>query len=215
MTEKEKAIADIYNAARNSYPQNLLYVMPDELSKKLKSFMLIKEDLVFVSQVAEQLIVSRESQNSNVIMESALWQSIVITYGKCFMENKAGMSKLERSMLEKHDMKYQDIHDRLIEVRHKYIAHRDDSINEQTMVFIKVSKTGHMLDGDTEDIIISRKLSSWRISDIKLVLELLDLLIKEASEKIQKHSDKAHNAFLQKYTPQQARHLLVNHMKFD
>lgn len=160
MTEKEKAISDIYLTLKDKYPNNLLYVIPDQFTKKLKSFMLIREDLFFISQITEQLISLKESPNSNNITEFALWQSIIVTYGKCFTENKAGMSKLEKSIFEKHDKKYQDIHDHLMEVRHSYIAHRGDTVNEQAMVFIKVSKTGHMLDGDTENIIIVRKLNS-------------------------------------------------------
>lgn len=214
MTEKEKAIADIYNAARTNYPQNILYVMPVELSKKLKSFMLIREDLTFILNIAKELISLRESADSNTAIELALWQSILITYGKCFTENKAGFSKLEKSLLETYDSKYQLMHEHLMEVRHSYIAHRGDTVHEQAMVFIKVSKTGNMLDGDTEDIIIARKQASPRVSDLKSIIELLDLLIKEATIKIQKSGDKAHNAFLQKYTPRQAKSFLVNNIKF-
>lgn len=215
MTEKEKAIADIYQAARNAYPKNLLYVMPVELSKKLKSFMLIREDLAFILDVAEQLISLKKSADPNTTIEFALWQSILITYGKCFTENKAGFSKLEKSLLEKHDVKYQLLHEHLMELRHSYIAHRDDTAHEQALVFIKVAKTGYMLDADTEDIIIARKLASPKVSDLKALIELLDLLTKEATIKIQNSGDKAHNAFLKKYTPEQAKFLLVNNIKFE
>ena len=82
------------------------------------------------------------------------------------------------------------------------------------MVFIKVSKTGYMLDVDTEDIIISRKLASPRVSDLKSLIELLNLLITKTTIKIQENGDKAHNAFLKKYTPEQAKSLLVANKKF-
>lgn len=72
-----------------------------------------------------------------------------------------------------------------------------------------------MLDGDTEDIIIARKLASPRVSDLKSLIGLLNLLITEATIKIQKNGDKAHNAFLKKYTPEQAKSLLVSNMKFE
>lgn len=215
MTEKEKALADIYNVARDRYPDNLLYIMPVDLSKKLKSFMLIREDLTFVLDITKQLISLKESTDPNAAIELALWQSILITYGKCFTENKAGFSKLEKSQLEQHDMKYQLLHEHLMELRHSYIAHRDDTVHEQAMVFIKVSKTGYMLDGDTEDIIIARKLASPRVIDLKSIIELLALLITEATTKIQKHGEKAHNAFLKKYPPEQAKSFLVNNMKFE
>ncbi|MBE8714794.1 hypothetical protein [Sphingobacterium hungaricum] len=215
MTEKEKALTDICNTARSRYPDNLLYIMPVELSKKLKSFMLIREDLIFVLDIAKQLISLKESVDTNSTIELALWQSILITYGKCFTENKAGFSKFEKSQLEQHDKKYQLLHEHLMELRHSYIAHRDDTVNEQALVFIKISKTGFMLDGDTEDVIISRKLASPRVTDLKFLIELLELLITEATIKIQKNGDKAHNAFLRKYTPERARSFLVNNMKFE
>ena len=215
MTEKEKAIADIYKTLKDKYSDNLLYVMPIQFTKKLKSFMLIREDLFFISQIAEQLISLKKSPNSNSMTEFAFWQSIIITYGKCFTENKAGMSKLEKSILDNHDKKYQDIHSHLMDLRHSYIAHRDDTVNEQAMVFIKVSKTGYMLDVDTEDIIIARKLASPRVRDLKSLLELLNLLIKKVEVTIQKNGDKAHNAFLKEYSPEQAKVYLVNNMKLD
>lgn len=215
MTEKERTIANIYKSLKDKYPNNLLYVIPDQFTKRLKSFMLIREDLFFISQIAKELISLKESPQSNDIIEFALWQSIIITYGKCFTESKAGLSKLEKSIFENFDNKYQTLHEHLMEFRNKYIAHRDDTANEQAMVFIKVSKTGNMLDGDTENIIISRKLAIPVIRDLESFLELCGLLIEEMLIKIQKQGDKTHNAFLQKYTPEQAKPLLVNNMKFD
>lgn len=85
----------------------------------------------------------------------------------------------------------------------------DDTAHEQAIVFIKVSKTGYMLNEDTEDIIITRKLISPRLTDLKTLVGLLDLLITEARIKIQKTGDKAHNTFLKKYTPEQAKSLLI------
>lgn len=107
------------------------------------------------------------------------------------------------------------LHEHLMELRHSYIAHRDHTVHEQAEVFIKVSKTGYMLDRDTEDVIISRKLASPRVTDLKLLIELLDLLITETTIKIQKNGDKAHNAFLKNYLPDQAMSFLVNNMKFE
>lgn len=208
---KEKAIADIFKAARDNYPDNILFVMPEDLSKKLKSFMLIREDLLFISEVAQQLIFLKESSPTfNEVIELALWQSIIVTYGKCFTASKAGMSKLEKSVFVNVDEKYSAIHEHLMELRHKYIAHRDDTANEQALVFIKISHTGFMLDGDTEDIIIARKLASPRVGDLRSLLTLLELLIEDTSDKIQTAGDKAHNRFIQKYTVEQAKAFLVS-----
>ena len=213
MTGKEKALAAIYQAARDTYPENILYVMPLDLSRKLKSFMLIREDLYFILDVAENLLSLKESAEPDAAIQLALWQSMLITYGKCFTENKAGFSKLEKSLFEKYQTKYQLLHENMMGLRHSYIAHRDDTEHEQAMVFIKVSNSGFMLAKDTEDIIIARKVASPKISDLKQIKELLTLLIEEASVKIQKHGDKAHNAFLNRYTPEQAKCFLVNDRK--
>lgn len=215
MTEKEKAIADIYKTLKDKYPNNLLYVIPDQFTKKLKSFMLIREDLSFISQITEQLISLKESPSYNEITELALWQSIIITYGKCFTENKAGMSKLEKSIVEQHGKKYQDMHEHLMDIRHSYIAHRGDTVHEQAMVFIKVSKTGYMLAGDTENIIISRKLASPGVRDLQSLNDLLNLLKKDVEAKIQKHGDKAHNAFLRQTSPEEISSFLVSDMNLD
>ncbi|SKB82361.1 hypothetical protein SAMN05660841_02516 [Sphingobacterium nematocida] len=55
---------------------------------------LVSSGLELLEDTTKQLISLKESADTNAIIELALWQSILITYGKCFTENKAGFSKL-------------------------------------------------------------------------------------------------------------------------
>lgn len=205
---------EILKSVKDEHQDDFVYVVPNLFTKKMKSFMLIREDINFISEITGKLISYKQSANPDEKVCFALWQSVIVTYGKCFTENKAGMSKLEKSMLDTHDEKFQVSHDRLIDLRHSYIAHRDDTEKEQAVVFMKIS-TDKEISDQTEYLIRARKLMSPGINELKSFLQLFELLKQEVERKIQKHGDKTHSAFLELLTPKQVNMLLINNMKFD
>jgi hypothetical protein len=113
-----------------------------------------------------KLITFRGKANPDKVLCFALWQSVIITYGKCFTENKAGLSKLEKSILDGKQQQLKDLHEVLMDLRHSYIAHRDDTDKEQAVVFMKIpmdKKTG----GQTEYQIRTRKLAAPGVATLK------------------------------------------------
>lgn len=187
------------------------YVVPNLFTRKVRSFMLIREDLLFIRDIVTRLIDLSGSKTPDKILCLALWQSVIVTYGKCFTENKAGMSKLERSVLDGHQA-LQGLHDLLMDLRHSYIAHRDDTEHEQALVFMKVPKESDIKEL-TEYQIKTRKLLSPGVVQLKGYLDLFNLLLKAVGEKIQKHTEKAHHAFLKELSPKQISLLMINNMK--
>jgi hypothetical protein len=212
MTKKDDAIIDILKTIRDENPDSFVYVVPNLFTKKMKSFMLIREDLKFMADVTGKLIAFQSHNPPDKMLCFALWQSVIISYGKCFTENKAGMSKLEKSLLDGKDQKFQDLHDTLMDLRHSYIAHRDDTEKEQAIVFMKIPKDKDLGD-QTEYQIRSRKLLSPGVNVLKTYLELFTELTGIVEQKIQKHSEKSHKAFFENLSPKQISLLLINNMK--
>jgi hypothetical protein len=211
MDKKDKAIIDILKTIRDENPDSFVYVVPNLFTRKMRSYMLIREDLRFITEIVTKLIPLKSEAEPDRAMCFALWQSVIITYGKCFTENKAGLSKLERSALNGNEG-LQDLHDRIMQLRHAYVAHRGDTEHEQAVVFMKMDKTKDT-GQQTEYQIKSRKLLSPGAGALGGYLELFNLLLEEVAKKIQKHSEKAHQAFFEKLSPKQISLLLINNMR--
>lgn len=173
--------------------------------------MLMQEDLRFVEEISTTLLEMKALPDPDTKLCFALWRSVIVTYGKCFTENKAGLSKMARVALDGNkDM--QDLHDWLTTLRHSYIAHRDDTEHEQAVVFMKLSNT-EVIGELTEYQIKSKKLISPSVDQLNGYLALFDLLLEETAKKTQKHTEKAHHAFLKELSPKHIGLLLINNMK--
>lgn len=211
MDKKSKAIINILRKIKEEHPDSFVYAVPNLFTRKMRSFMLIREDLNFVKEIVTKLITFKAMQEVDDQLCFALWQSVIVTYGKSFIENKAGMSKMERAMLEENP-DLLSLHDRIMDLRHAYIAHRDDTAHEQAVVFLKISKTEEV--GDlTEYLIKSQKIVSPSGTELAGYLQLFDLLLIEAEKKIQKHTQKAHQGLLENLSPKEMNFLLINNMK--
>lgn len=213
MDEKEKVILKLLEKIQRENPKTLNYVVPGYLSKKLKSYMLIREDLLFISYLTDKLIKARTQKSSDERINSALWYSIIVIYGKCFTENKAGLSKLEKSILDNEEIDSTELSEKLIELRHSFIAHRDDTDKEQAIVVMKIPIEGDVGD-ETEYLIKSTKVLSPEINELELYQKLFKLLINKVSEKIQKQAQKVHSNLIATFTPTQMNKFLINNIDF-
>ena len=209
---KEKGMIDLIKRAQQADQDNFIYVVPNILVKKVKSYMLIREDLVFLIGVVEVLLQNKVEKKDNQIIDLALWHSVIITYGKCFTENQAGMSKLEKSIFDNQHKEYLEVHENLMDLRHSYVAHRDDTYREQALVFMKIPKNKEITD-TVEYQISSRKLISPNYEDLLVYHKLFLLLMKEVEAKIQKQTQKSHSAFLDAIPPEHVNILLINNIK--
>ncbi|WP_316851581.1 hypothetical protein [Pedobacter agri] len=212
MATKEQVVIEILKAAQTEDQENFIYAVPNIFTRKVKSYMLIREDLKFLIEIVDILIDLKKQANQNDTLSLALWQSLIVTYGKCFTENKAGMSKLEQSVFENQDEVHRAVHESLMSLRHSYIAHRDDMESEQAIVFMKIPKDKDIVDF-TEYQIKSVKLVSPGLAALENYRKLFDVLMSIVEVKIQTHTQKAHSAFLANIPPELSKYLLINNMK--
>ncbi|RZJ90123.1 MAG: hypothetical protein EOO20_09085 [Chryseobacterium sp.] len=208
-TEKiDKALMSLLEKVNRQNPDSYNYIIPKLFSKKLSSFMLIREDLIFVKNATEKLIEHRNAGDVDEVTNSALWYSVLAIYGKCFTENKARMSKLDPEDCFTKGSNLEKTHDRLIHLRHSFVAHRDDTEFEQAIVFMKLPKKGK-IQGQTEFKISSQKILSPKAEGLQKYIDVFDFLIEEVEKKIDKHGQKTHDALLKHLTPKEIGHLLI------
>lgn len=174
--------------------------VPGFLAKKSVSYMLIREDLLFIREACTRLIDCKMAEHQDKLLITALWQSIIVTYGKCFTENDGGFSRLTKDIIKSNQ--FCDTHDRLMDLRHSFVAHRDDSEKEMGFIYMRLPANGE-LTNQTEFRIQSSKQWSPGIEEAQQYLELFDSLIEAVMEKINKQTQKAHDALLSLFTPEQ------------
>lgn len=196
-TPKEQILVKILEREKALENDHITFVIPNFLTKKLASWMLVKEDLVFVKSCAMELIAAKQksADNRNTTIEASLWYSLIITYGKCFTDNQSGYSRLEDKNCFNNLRELEEIHKSMMELRHGFIAHRGDTENEQAIVFMKIPKA-EQIGNQTEFKVSSAKAVSPSIEKISTYIKLFDYLLNLVQGKIQKQAEKVNLNFL-------------------
>jgi len=212
MSKKDKVLQNILKRVRDQNPDTLNYVIPNLFTKKLKSYMLIREDLNHIHYLTEKLIEFKGGANPDERLNTGIWYSVIIIYGKCFTSNNGGMSKLEKPLFDTAPKGLMETSEHLLDLRNSFVAHRDDTEKEQALVFLKIPK-GEELTEDAQYQISSAKMPSPSIDALKMYLALFVYLIAEVEKRIQKQTQKAHEAFFSHFTAEQAQFFLINYIK--
>jgi hypothetical protein len=105
--------------------------------------------------------------------EFEYFRSLIITYRKCFADNNGRHAKLEIQRDLKGTSQHQlGIHEMLIELGNKYIAHADKTLYDQSSVAL-------VLDNHKKAIgiaVFQMNLENFELNNYKIWLELIDLL---------------------------------------
>jgi len=188
MSDYKKAIAsELIRLARDKYgDNNMLFVVPKYAAKSFHSYCSMKEDLQLMKKYLDLL----ESNGLTDEIKSSLMYSTIALYGKCFTDaSKAKAPKLEAKKLS---LSTQETltHEYLMELRHRFIAHRGETDSEIESAFFLINNVGT----NTELRFMRIKQVSFtekQISDIKDHFEKLDgeldLLIEKTAKKVQTH----------------------------
>ena len=214
--KKTQLIATLLEKFKEENEEFLNYAVPNIFSKKLGSLMLIREDILLAKDAVNKLIEFKQQRidepqtQPDEIIESSLWYSTIIQYGHCYTENKGGHSRLEVNEIFTlpADQAHKDTHDEIMELRHSFVAHRDDTEYEQAVVVMQVPKAG----GDDDKIrfgIKSAKTFSPSIDNLSNYIQLFDFLLPKIDEKIQKQADKTRDGLFKNLDASQINHLLI------
>lgn len=192
-----KKLEKLLKQVKNSDGNYLKIVSPNFMSKKLSTYMLMREDLMFVKKNAELLILLKGNQEKNEHFEESLWYSLISLYGRCFTDSSH--SKKPRldanNLLSSYKIEF-ETHKKLIDIRHTFIAHRGDNDNEIPIVYLKVPKYEVVKQDNTTFEIISTRYTTESVDFLKDIICLSDLLLKKIEDKIQKQSDKLYKGII-------------------
>jgi hypothetical protein len=208
MDKKTDRIIYLINKAQEQFSEeHLVLAVPDFISKKFIAFCAMKEDLELILIYIDEI-----RSNPSWVIKSALSYSLIALYGKCFTDaSKSGFPRLEPTDLFSADETHYETHNRLMELRHQFIAHRGDLENEIGISFMLVSKKDSL---DKSQVHFSQvKMVSFSNEDLDKFKSLLKFVIEKLLEKIQKSGQKVHDGMLRLFTPEQLALMLVNGVK--
>lgn len=181
-----KVQLNIHQQVNKKYPDHINVPVPTELSKKYVSVYTIWEDILFCEYCVRNLLKLKEEKKNNTMYDFTLWYSLISIYGRCFTQPAdSSKSKLEASdCFSASDTELLKLHNHLMEIRHRMLAHRGDTVWEQGLLFLQLPK-----NKETHDIkfhVESVRAASPPIEQLKEYAELFKHLMLVIHKKLQK-----------------------------
>ena len=224
----------LYNDFTTTMEESLLDQLPKNswrIDKKLKftrqyeSFSSIENELEYINtlilKLAEIRVEERKRPNSktdsNYWLKKSLFQSIIISYARCFNYTKGtGRVSINKDFIKKEFPEHPNIsientlkfHDLLMDIRNKYIGHADNSGLEKTIGFIKFSYDGKTLNSELNYLTAS--IYSFDENQITNLIILSAWLLKKVRRKLKVLSDKIINEL----TEEELRKIGLSTLKF-
>jgi len=167
-------------------------LVPSAMSKQITSYMLIREDLLFVKTNAQLLLDSKKKMPRNEHTEETLWYSLIILYGRCF----SNATKGQKVKLDKEDFfNISDevlliTHNKIIDIRNNFIAHRGDNENEIPIVYVKIPRGEISEKYNVEFEIVSTRYVTESSLFLEQIIDLVDFLIPKVKIKMDKCGEK-------------------------
>lgn len=192
--KKQQLILNLLEQVRDSDEEVFSYAVPTIFSKRLASFAMIREDILFSKSAFERLLHSKAQAEQDTIIISSLYYAAIIQFGRCFNENKGRHSKLEPSdIFTEQDLTFSQTHTELMDLRKSFVAHRDDNEYEQAVVIMQIPKESAE-EKRVEFKVKSLKTISPSIEKLQSYIDLCDFLIPKIDDKIQKFGDKTYDS---------------------
>ena len=181
-------IVALLNRIKNSDTNYGKLLVPSSMSKQITSYMLIREDLLFVKTNAQLLLDSKKKRPRNEHTEETLWYSLIILYGRCFSNATKGQKvKLDKEdFFNINDEILLITHNKIIEIRNNFIAHRGDNENEIPIVYVKIPRGEIPEEYNVEFEIVSTRYVTESSLFLEQIIDLVDFLIPKVKTKIDK-----------------------------
>lgn len=181
-------IVALPNRIKNSDTNYGKLLVPTSMSKQITSYMLIREDLLFVKTNAQLLLDSKKKRPRNEHTEETLWYSLIILYGRCFSNATKGQKvKLDKEdFFNINDEILLITHNKIIEIRNNFIAHRGDNENEIPIVYVKIPQGEIPEEYNVEFEIVSTRYVTESSLFLEQIIDLVDFIIPKVKTKIDK-----------------------------
>ena len=106
--------------------------------KILESYLSIKNDLTFILESLDFLLLSEPNKTPISVLRS-MYVSIIVTYGKCF-NSSDGNTTLNKKTIFKGNNEQLETHNHLIDIRNNYVAHSAKNFLSTTEVYYCLPK---------------------------------------------------------------------------
>ena len=169
-------------------------LVPTILSKTLSTYMLMREDLLFVKNNANLLINYKKIKPRNEQLEESLWYSLISLYGRCYTDaSHSKKPKLDKKDIFK-ELEQTNIilttHEKLFDIRNTFLAHRGDNENEYPIVYLKIPKNENISEDNIPFEIVTNRYSSESEDFLNNIIKLVEYLLPKIETKMEKCSDK-------------------------
>ncbi len=196
---KEQFLNQLKQEFQNDY---LAVVIPESISRTFVTYCSMKSDL----ELALQSLAELQNQNS-LILKSSLTISTINLYAKCFTQPAQNqVPKLERNIFQ-NDNRMMEVHDWIMELRHLFIAHRSESMEEYGIALLLLKKPQF----DSQRLMFHRyKRLEFSKEEIELFKPLVESALKHIVIKLKSIQDRLVERFLKENTLDQLKLISLN-----
>lgn len=211
---KIEIIEQVLENIRNENPDTLNFAVPAAIANHVAGFMLIRQDLLFVKDALEKIIIFKEQAEQQGLIADAtitegLWYSTICVYGKCFNSNKGGLSSLEEKdifgLTENDDLR--KMHIKIMGYRNSFVAHRDATDLEGVVVFMKIPRAGEL--GDLTEFQMRSYQATSLVPELITFIDIVNFVIEKVESKIESKMQRVHDGYLRNFEPRLMRHLMI------
>jgi|GEM_PF-1329917 len=205
MNKTTDRLLHLIRQAQRRYSENyLVLAVPGFMSKKFIAYCSMKEDLELILQY-----ISEMRNNPHGTTKSALSYSLIALYGKCFTDaSKNNFPKLEPSHLFAEGELNYITHNYLMELRHKFIAHRGEIDSEVGISYMLIPKVGSV--EKTQVRFNQLKMVGFPKKDLDNIEILIKFLIEKIFKKIEKSAEKIKDGMLNTFTTKELSLMTMN-----
>jgi len=205
-TRTERLIHLIKKVQEEYAEENNVLAIPGFMSKKFIAYCSMHEDLNLLLEYINEL-----TKENNRIVKSSLTYAMLALYGKCFTDaSKNSYPKLEPKSLFVDQKELKTIHDFMMDLRHQFIAHRGKTDSEIGIAFMVVPKENI---GGSQIRFKQLKQVSFDGEKLLEIKTLIDYLIAELKNKIQKSGQKVNDGFMNSFSVEEMSFMVMNNVK--
>lgn len=149
LAKKKHAILEMLTKIAREHRDKDLFHLPASEVKRLCGYFYIRQDIGMALATTKRLkeMISRPDTDEDADKGGVLdimWYGILITYSRCFTNNKGGQTTIDQSIFSGRQ-DFFSIHNRIWTTRNTFIAHREDTDMLASTMTIAVPKNGPKL----------------------------------------------------------------------
>ncbi|WP_188937429.1 hypothetical protein [Dyadobacter endophyticus] len=178
------AIRTLLRQVEESNSQHLNIYLDPEHARKLYSLAYIQADFMFLRYAARDLMKKLEEPREDGEKEyvesqnDSQWYGLITMYGRCFTKNWDKNERLDKSIFA-NKPELLVLHDRIMMLRDKFVAHRDSSPFENAVVVVTVKENGTPKPDTYFNVKTARTGPAY--DEIKSYIPLFDWVEKEVA----------------------------------